>query len=1135
MVSLDPFYLSRFYTSVNLGGEGVTVLVGDDGIIRARAPAGNETIGRPLADTPTMKLYAEKANGDSNTVSPIDGIKRIYSYRALEDYPLLVAVGMSERYALAGYDHDWRASLAVASVLSVLLFAIIARLAWHHTRLGCAREALLSSEACLADKSRLLEVTLENMSQGIMMVDAGSMLQISNRRTAELLNLPEEFLATRPSFANVMRVLWQRGDFGAATRTFEVWFDGFVSKHARPVWVAEHCPSNGMIIEIRGKRLSDGSVIRTLTDITERKQLDEALRQSRERLTLATEAARLGIWDWDVAANKLVWDDRMYELYGTCEQDFSGAYDAWQAGLHPDDLARGDAAIAAAIERVKDFDIEFRVLWPNGEVHDIEAHALVQGPANGRGTRMIGVNWDITERKRAMETIRLQADQYATMLATTSDGFWVIDRDGKFLSSNDAYCHMIGYSREELLKLTIKDIEAVESAEVTSRHMPTIVDTGFDRFESQHRRKDGVVIDVEGSVSFWRDTGQFLCFARDITERKRAREALQASEANYRDLFEATRDAIMVHEVHSGRCISANSSALKMFGAMDEQEFLSRMPSEYSPEWQPDGRRSAEKAHQMLETALRGGTHFFEWMHTRIDGTQFPADVLLTRVARGERVLMYGTIRDITERKQTDERIARMARYDNLTGLANRRVFVEALDQTIARAHRSGTSFAVLYLDLDHFKDVNDTLGHPVGDVLLETMAKRLRANVREIDTVARFGGDEFAVILSDISEPTDAAIVSERILGGIDEGVSLPADVAGVAAGVADMIVKAMTEPITIDANRIYSGATVGIAIYGPDSPDAETMLSHADVALYQAKAQQRGTYRFFTDTMDAEVRARVSMSTELRDAIEANQFFLVYQPQVDIVTGQIVGLEALARWCHPTLGTLGPGKFIPGAERNGLIVPLGRWVLGEACRQTKQWLDAGIAPSLVAVNLSGIQFKMPLQLEKDIAAALAESGLPPQFLELELTESVLMEASLAHNDVLLRLRKAGHRISIDDFGSGYSSLDYLRRYPVDRIKIAQTFISDIGLESGNDAIVRAALGLARELNTEVVVEGVETAAQLELLKSWGSRIVQGYYFAKPLPVHEVEVLLRSGNITPAHADPAETDTKYLASATPH
>ena len=494
-----------------------------------------------------------------------------------------------------------------------------------------AREARLPSEVRLADRSSLLEVALENMTQGIMMVDAGLRLQLSNRRAAELLNLPDDYLATKPPFADVMRILWQRGDFGPATAgTFDIWFDNFISRHARPSWVTEHRSSHGMTIEIHGKRLSDGSVVRTLTDITARKQLDEALRQSRERLALATELARIGIWDWDIAANKLVWDDRMYELYGIREQDFSGAYDAWQAGLHPDDLARGDAAIAAAIERVKDFNIEFRVRWPNGEVHDIEAHALVQGPANGRATRMIGVNWDITDRKRAGDTIRLQADQYATMLATTSDGFWHLDGDGKFLSANDAYCRLIGYSREELLKLTIHDIEAIELIEVTGRRMAAIMETGFDRFESQHRRKDGVVIDIEGSVSFWRDTGQFLCFARDITEHKRAEAALQASEASYRDLFEATRDAIMVQEMNSGRCISANSSAVKMFGATDEQELLSRMPWEYSPEWQPDGRRSIEKAHQMVDTTMREGAHSFEWMHKRIDGTQFPADVLLT-------------------------------------------------------------------------------------------------------------------------------------------------------------------------------------------------------------------------------------------------------------------------------------------------------------------------------------------------------------------------------------------------------------------------------------------------------------------------------------------------------------------------
>ncbi len=846
----------------------------------------------------------------------------------------------------------------------------------------------------------------------------------------------------------------------------------------------------------------------------EHQQLNAALGHSRERLALATKSARIGIWDWDITADRLVWDARMYELYGIREQDFSGAYDAWQKGLHPDDRAAGDAAIRAAIEGVKDFNIEFRVLWPNGEVHDIEAHALVQSAGNGRATRMIGVNWDITERKRATETIRRQADQYATMLATTSDGFWLLDRNGNYLAANEAYCTMTGYSREELLALTIRDIEAAESAEETRRHMATIMSAGFDRFESRHRRRDGTTIDIEGSVSYWQETGQFLCFARDITDRKRAETALQASETRYRDLFESTRDGILVLDPTSGTCLSANSSTLKIFGATNAQAFLDCKVWEFSPERQPDGRLSAEKAWEMIATAEREGTHFFEWVHARADGTPFPADVLLTRVTRGPQTLLYATIRDITERKRADGQIAHFAHYDNLTGLANRRVFVDALEQRIARSHRDATSFAVLYLDLDHFKDVNDALGHPVGDVLLRTTGERLLASVRESDTVARFGGDEFAILLSDIAEPANAAAVSDRIFDVLSEPAILRTDVATVAADITEKIVRSLSEAVTIGASRIHTGATVGIAVYGPDSLDAETMLSHADLALYRAKAEQRGTYRFFSDGMDAEVRARVRMGTELREAIASRQFLLMYQPQVDMHTGRILGLEALVRWQHPTLGIVGPGKFIPEAERNGLIVPLGRWIMGEACRQARQWLDAGIAPPLVAVNLSGIQFKMPLELEKDIAAVVAESGIPPQLLELELTESVLMEASRDHNEVLLRLRKQGHRIAVDDFGSGYSSLDYLRRYPVDRLKIAQTFIADIGTVAGNDAIVRAALSLAHELNIEVVVEGVETLAQLELLKTWGGRIVQGYCFAKPLPVAEATALLRIGEI---------------------
>jgi diguanylate cyclase (GGDEF)-like protein len=396
----------------------------------------------------------------------------------------------------------------------------------------------------------------------------------------------------------------------------------------------------------------------------------------------------------------------------------------------------------------------------------------------------------------------------------------------------------------------------------------------------------------------------------------------------------------------------------------------------------------------------------------------------------------------------------------------------------------------VLYLDLDHFKDINDTLGHPIGDLLLQSVAERLRANVRETDTVSRFGGDEFALIATELKQPGDAATLAEKVLAMI-------------------------SEPVSLRDIEVRSGATIGIAVYGPESADAEALLSHADIALYRAKSERRGTYRFFTETMDFEVRTEFMLGAELRDAIASNQFYLLYQPQVEIHTGRITGVEALVRWRHPTRGIVSPGQFIPIAEKSGLIVALGRWVMHESCRQMREWLDAGVAPSLIGVNLSARQFKAPHELENDIAAILQETGVPRQRVELELTESVLMDASREHGDVLLRLRRAGFRIAIDDFGTGYSSLDYLRRYPVDRIKIAQQFMIDPA-EGFDDAILRAAIALARELKLEVIVEGVETARQLQRVKSCGGRDVQGYYFSKPLGADAMMALLRKGSFRP-------------------
>ena len=464
--------------------------------------------------------------------------------------------------------------------------------------------------------------------------------------------------------------------------------------------------------------------------------------------------------------------------------------------------------------------------------------------------------------------------------------------------------------------------------------------------------------------------------------------------------------------------------------------------------------------------------------------------------------------RDITESKQIAARALRLAHFDVLTGLANRSVFVEALQQAIKKISRGEKGFAVIYLDLDHFKDVNDTLGHAVGDALLQAVADRLQANTRESDTVARFGGDEFAVIVGNVAEPADAAIL-------------------------ADKLINVLGELYSIQGNQIYSGASIGIDLYGPEAHDAETLLSHADVALYRAKSEGRGRYRFFTDAMDAEVRMTVALGAELHEALSSDQLFLLYQPQGAIDSGRVTGVEALVRWRHPVRGILGPEIFVPVAENTGLIGRLGNWVLLTACLQAKQWLDSGVAPGRIAVNLSGIQFKSPIALEANIVDILAKTGLPPRLLELELTETVLMTAMREHSEILTRLQHLGVTIAIDDFGTGYSSLDYLRRFPVDRIKIAQTFVRHLETMPGDASIVKATIGLARELGIKVIAEGVETREQLELLKRWGCGEMQGYYFAKPLTVKEITVLLVKGGILLPYADQSSEATPDRSAST--
>jgi diguanylate cyclase (GGDEF)-like protein len=436
------------------------------------------------------------------------------------------------------------------------------------------------------------------------------------------------------------------------------------------------------------------------------------------------------------------------------------------------------------------------------------------------------------------------------------------------------------------------------------------------------------------------------------------------------------------------------------------------------------------------------------------------------------------TFEDITERLAAEERIRHLAHYDALTDLPNRVTFYERMAAILAHLRRS-ESVAVLSFDLDHFKNVNDTLGHPVGDLLLKAAAERMRSCVREEDLVARLGGDEFAV-------------------------VQVPSDESPSASALAARLIEVVGAPYDLEGNQVVVGASVGVAIAPADGRDPDALMKNADLALYRAKADGGGTYRFFEMAMDARMQARRALELDLRRAVVKGEFEVHYQPIIDVKTGQITSCEALVRWKHPERGMIPPLEFIPIAEETGLIVPIGEWVLRQACAEAAHWPEA----VTVSVNLSPAQFKSRT-LVQAVVGALGSSGLPADRLELEITELVLIQEADGAFAILHQLRDLGIRIAMDDFGTGYSSLGYLRSFPFDKIKIDQSFIRDLPGKEGSLAIVRAVVGLSSSLGITTTAEGVETKEQLERLSSEGCNEVQGFLFSAPRPAAEIKHLL--------------------------
>jgi diguanylate cyclase (GGDEF)-like protein/PAS domain S-box-containing protein len=676
--------------------------------------------------------------------------------------------------------------------------------------------------------------------------------------------------------------------------------------------------------------------------------------------------------------------------------------------------------------------------------------------------------------------VRQLASDLAATLHAIPDLLFELDQDGRYLQVLAHRKDLLATSREQLLGRTVNQAlppvaaaavmaalnEAAMTGESFGRQIMLPLPIGNMWFELSVARKSS---SPDGSM-------RFIVLSRDISERMQSQGQLLLAAS----VFDNSREGILITDAEQ-IILRANPAFCRLIG-YEELDICGKTPKIFQ-----SGHQSAEFYHGLRESLDKHGQWQGEVLDRRRDGMIVPI-LLSISVVKDEagKILHYVAVHtDISQIKQSEARLEYQARHDPLTGLANRLMLHLRTEHALQQARREHRPLALLMIDLDRFKDVNDSFGHLMGDALLREVADRLTRRVRNADTVSRLGGDEFTVLLEHIDNPDEAAHVAQDLIAMLSEPFSLP------------------------NGSEVVVGATVGIALFPAHGDSEQALLQGADAALYQAKAEGRGNYRFFSDVLTLAARERIAMESRLRRALAQNELRVYFQAQVDIGGGDIVGAEALVRWQSPDEGLIPPARFIPVAEQTGQIVAIGRWVLLETCRQGQYWLAAGLPPLTLAVNVSPRQI-MHGDLVEIVADILRETGFPAQRLELEMTESALMEDQHRVLDVLGRLRTLGVRIAIDDFGTGYSSLAYLKRFPIDVLKIDKSFVDDIPRHSDDMEITATIIAMAHTLRLKVMAEGVETQAQLDFLKSHDCDFYQGYLKSKPVPPDQFIALLQ-------------------------
>ena len=813
------------------------------------------------------------------------------------------------------------------------------------------------------------------------------------------------------------------------------------------------------------------------------------LRESEAHLAEAQRIATLGSWNYVPQSGQIELSEECYRLFGF---ELSLALPSLAQAIelvHPADRQRVCELVDAARSRGANGETEFRIVRENGRT--LWLHAIEETFTNTAGEVILmrGTLRDITRQKQA-EAERDNALQRLNIALNGSNLILVdVDPDGVVYLSERWNVLLGGEPKETfttfaaLMALTHED----EREAILGQYVDTL--TGrVPAYDLEHRVRafDGTWrwISSRGRVVERDVHGRARRLAginEDITAWKLAEERLRQSESRFRGLLALSSDWYWEQD--------AELRFTEVSG-MDPQrddlgfgQFLGRTGFEH-------GQLQVGEADLARYRALTAARQpFRDLCHTARDAVgewrfiSFSGEPVFDRDGRfaGYR----GIARDITQSRQAEEKIRRLAHFDELTGLPNRTMFMQTLQRAFSLAQRRGKEFALFFIDLDRFKNINDSLGHESGDRLLQDVARRLRHHLRESDTVARLGGDEFVVLVEDSADPRELNAIAQNIL-------------------------NAVGRPCVLSGQEYHVTGSIGISTFPADGQDPATLLKNADIAMYLAKDRGKNNFQFYSAQQNAHSFERLALESALRHALGRGEFALHYQPKVDIGSGRIVGVEALLRWNHPDLGMVLPNQFIPLAEETGLIVPIGRWVLQIACAQMSAWRREGLPALRVAVNLSARQFSDDALID-DIAEALVEASLAPDGLELEITESMVMQNPERAVTTLSRLREMGITVSIDDFGTGYSSLGYLKRFPIDNVKVDRSFIKDLPHDTDDAAITRAVIAMAQSLRIRVIAEGVETREQLHFLRDHDCDECQGYYLSRPLPASEFALLARS------------------------